>query len=511
MKVTSPVPSYWRANVLDTFTGDSWLGSGLDEKVTPMQPDFRVLSSPYPTPPGTAVSEHFETQSVYTEFLFTGGVADQLKLVEPVRVWVSDAGALRMEKTLGPDLTYDVHAVVPQVDPAKLVGLGRDYPPVAEPYVALPLPSAERVKEARAAGEDWLKMVTDSTPRGSEFAPIYDLNDQIVGTATDPYEIVLRVEQYLRDPANYHYTLTPRHSDLISPYAKFLFDTHEGFCQQFSGSMALLLRLNGIPARVAVGFSTGRSLGKGVYEVGSNNAHAWVEVFFPGIGWLPFDPTPGNGLPLLSASSSTTGFADPFAHDKSTPATAATKPPIDPLSRLPEGTGSGGSTGGIGGYIAAQGSLMGLVLVLALVGATVAYPVARRVWRGRGLRRGSTESRLRASLRLLRADLRDWGVVVPDSLTWDEVAGVVQAETGLDARPVVESGQRVIFGGRSAAESDLAMAEAFRTRLRRRLRSTRGWSRTVLAWYGAPGVHLPQRRRGKRPQWWRPGTSTAGR
>ena len=73
----------------------------------------------------------------------------------------------------------------------------------------------------------------------------------------------------------------------------FLFDAKTGYCQQYSGAMALLLRMAGIPARVVTGFSTGATDTKtGEYVVRDFDAHSWVEVYYPGWGWITFDPTP---------------------------------------------------------------------------------------------------------------------------------------------------------------------------------------------------------------------------
>ena len=79
--------------------------------------------------------------------------------------------------------------------------------------------------------------------------------------------------------------------------ADFMLYTHRGYCQMFSGAMALVLRLHGIPARVAVGFTSGKLRGSDTYVVNDRDAHAWVEVYFPGYGWIPFEPTPCGHLP----------------------------------------------------------------------------------------------------------------------------------------------------------------------------------------------------------------------
>ena len=76
-----------------------------------------------------------------------------------------------------------------------------------------------------------------------------------------------------------------------------------GYCQMFAASLAALARLAGVPARVVEGFAPGDLRG-GVYHVTDRDAHAWVEAWFPGYGWLPFDATPGRDLPARASSSS---------------------------------------------------------------------------------------------------------------------------------------------------------------------------------------------------------------
>ena len=161
-----------------------------------------------------------------------------------------------------------------------------------------------------------------------EWVGLSRLNRQIVGDASDPYEITLRVEQYLR--SHYRYSLTPPGSDYESPFAAFLFGTKRGSCQHFAGGMAVLLRFNGVPARLVVGFSTGRKMTDETYAVSRKDAHTWVEVYFPGVGWIPFDPTPGNSIPGAGPSTSTAGFVDPFADHDSAGSPAPARTPATP-------------------------------------------------------------------------------------------------------------------------------------------------------------------------------------
>ena len=102
----------------------------------------------------------------------------------------------------------------------------------------------------------------------------------------------------------------------------FLFDGKQGYCQQFSGAMALLLRMAGIPARVVTGFSTGATDTKtGEFIVRDFDAHSWVEAYYPGWGWLTFDPTPAaspaRSQPADSASvpGSSSGSTPSFGGD----------------------------------------------------------------------------------------------------------------------------------------------------------------------------------------------------
>ena len=129
----------------------------------------------------------------------------------------------------------------------------------------------------------------DSVMADSPYAQLYALTQQI----RREHEVALRLragrpgsraagDHLRREPAARPY-----------PLASFLFDTKTGYCQQFSGVMALMLRMGGVPARVASGFSPGSyNSERKDYVVRDTDAHSWVEAYFPPYGWITFDPTP---------------------------------------------------------------------------------------------------------------------------------------------------------------------------------------------------------------------------
>jgi protein-glutamine gamma-glutamyltransferase len=144
---------------------------------------------------------------------------------------------------------------------------------------------------------------------------------RLAAGAHTEWEVVARVERYLLEGGRFHYTTRvpepgPR------PLMEFLLQSHAGYCQQFAGAAALLLRLAGVPARVVVGFATGAETAPGRYTVRDLDAHEWIEVYFQGYGWVPFNPTPAadpasiaSGLdplrPPTLAKRDSRGLADP--------------------------------------------------------------------------------------------------------------------------------------------------------------------------------------------------------
>jgi hypothetical protein len=130
-----------------------------------------------------------------------------------------------------------------------------------------------------------------STLDASPYAAAYGLARRLAAGAGTPYAFVERVYQYLQHGYTYN-TDAPRSA---YPIETFLFKAKYGYCQQFAGAMALLLRMGGIPARVAVGFTPGTySSSTGQWVVDDFEAHAWVEAWFPTYGWVAFNPTPST-------------------------------------------------------------------------------------------------------------------------------------------------------------------------------------------------------------------------
>ena len=109
---------------------------------------------------------------------------------------------------------------------------------------------------------------------------------------TSELEVVRRVEDYLMS-GRFRYT-TDVQEPGADPLLDFLFKTRAGYCQHFAGAATLLLRLAGVPTRVVSGFATGKRTGENTYDVRDEDAHAWIEVYFPGYGWVPFNPTPSS-------------------------------------------------------------------------------------------------------------------------------------------------------------------------------------------------------------------------
>jgi transglutaminase-like putative cysteine protease len=244
----------------------------------------------------------------------------------------------------------------------------------------------------------------------SEYDRTWALAKSLRRRATSPYDYVLRVNAYLRGP-RFSYTEVPPVSADEAPLEFFLFDSRQGYCQQFSGAMALLLRMGGIPARVASGFSPGgyrRSSNEWV--VRDTDAHSWVEAWFDGIGWVTFDPTPPatparSQVAAIAPSAAETAAATPTATPTPEGATARRPEGLSP-ERTPAPTATPGDAGGaVPGWALPAGA-----------GALLALGAAALVVRRRRHGPGTDDPAERALAELERA-LRRSGRSMPPGTT----------------------------------------------------------------------------------------------
>jgi hypothetical protein len=212
----------------------------------------------------------------------------------------------------------------------------------------------------------------------------------VTAGATSPYELVRSIHAFLTDRANgFRYSLSTEPGTSGDDLVDFL-RLRRGYCEQYAGTMAVMVRAAGVPARVALGYTPGEEQRDGSRLITSDDAHAWVEVYFQGLGWVPFDPTPiavdrAVDLPWAPRADARQGTdAGQTAAVPTGPATAAPTTRQDRGSDGAPITQQGQGAGGTSWPLVAGA---GLVLVLVVVGGTPA--VIRTLQRRRRLATGT--------------------------------------------------------------------------------------------------------------------------
>ncbi|QBI18144.1 hypothetical protein ER308_00195 [Egibacter rhizosphaerae] len=291
IEVTSPQPVYLRTTGLEVYQdAEQWTaegrriggqplgdGSPLDDvevvggqevvaDVEVVQPVDRLV--PTPSPPTAIEGEPAD------DFLF-----------DPRTGTVTLAG----DASLAEGDSYEVTATIPDPDP-------------------------DRVAEAAGYDPDGqLTELPDDVPQEA-----YDLAEEIVeaADADTPLEQALAIQDELQ---TWEYSLTPPSGHDGDALAAFL-DHRVGYCEQYAGAMAVMLRTLDIPARVAVGFTSGTLADpeENRWEITNENAHAWVEVLFPGVGWIDFEPTPRDDGNILVPDRTDLAPTDTVAQDQAT-------------------------------------------------------------------------------------------------------------------------------------------------------------------------------------------------
>lgn len=336
LEVKATHPDYWKSENLDLFNGVGWMqGPG-------------IFGSQPPAPAPAAIGRFTQTLQVTIEGMRTpqviaAGYASQpTHIGEGVLPGVSP-GTWTAGAPLGPGDAYSVSTYSPRPTAGELIAAAQSYPQTGlADELTLQLPAGgfatTRPEVEFPAFRSGLPLNNVVGPynisglqliESSPYAPAYSLASRLAAKANTPYAFVQSVERYLSTSNGFRYDQNPPVATY--PLESFLFSSKRGYCQQFAGSMALLLRMGGVPARVATGFTTGKyDSTSHRYEVSDLDAHAWVEVWFPYWGWVRFDPTP-PALPTPGGGASSLP-SDGLAGNTPLPAPGA------------HGTGSGPGT-----------------------------------------------------------------------------------------------------------------------------------------------------------------------
>jgi transglutaminase-like putative cysteine protease len=471
LKIDGPEsPHYWRTTTLDVFTRDHWFENLY--WLGQVDSSSRTLGLPSLAPrratdPRNWVEQRVRVEALVDDHLAAAGTPMALEARRLGTVFHLSGGVLRASALVGAGESYRVWSYVPDPAPRTLASAPVRYPSAIEPFLVLEgrlLPSfgtPDRKRTLRALFDD------PSYANFQRYRPLDVVAHRVAGRARTPYEAVLALESWLRQTGGFTYDETPPRSR-VAPLVDFVTRTKAGYCQHFAGAMAVMLRLLGIPSRVAVGFTSGTNA-DGTWVVTDHDAHAWVEVWFSGVGWIPFDPTPGRGRfggDYSFASTSPTAVAALRRGElsKSSRPIPNRRPDVSDL----------GTTGTVGSRAP---SLVGVLLVLAAlwvavvgIGKTV---VRRARYLSRDPRRVATASR-----RELEGFLRDQGAAVPRYATLVTLQDAVYRELGLDGRAYAIAAARARFGPPHTVDQGAASA---RRELRRLLRAARGelslWAR----------------------------------
>jgi transglutaminase-like putative cysteine protease len=246
---------YWRTGSFDRYTGDGWVRSGGESAY-----EDGTLEEP----PGE--TEYLlQRVDVETELRALPAAWRPVEVSTSVadRTEVTQNGGLQVDGTVDSGESYQVVSAVTNPTSQELVEAGTEYPDrIVERYTQLPESTPNRVGEQTA---------------------------ELVSEAETPYEAALTAQQWLR--TNREYSLDVNRPDGNIADA-FLFEMDAGYCTYYATTMVTMLRTQGIPARMAVGYNAGEPVEDDRYAVRGLNSHAWVEVYFPEIGWVPFEPTP---------------------------------------------------------------------------------------------------------------------------------------------------------------------------------------------------------------------------
>jgi transglutaminase-like putative cysteine protease len=459
---------YWRMESLDVFDGTAWRPSGI---TTNFFEPGRAGGDSAHRYRGTSqqIAARVKIDKLRSEVVPTAGFAYELEsdTVNTSVFQVTRDGSLIYQPGLNEGDQYVIEAVLPlsQADLGALAtGPNGDLSPL---FANATEAGAMDLNPAPVSGDTSRPVDIDRFLEMPVDVPVRVLTAALTRTvgATTDFERAWLLQHWFRDSGDFTYStsVTTGHGSL--DLERWLTDAtslnyRTGYCEQFAASMAVLGRALGIPSRVVWGFTPGtaslQSDGTEIIEVRDNNAHAWVEMWMDGFGWVEFDPTPrGDG----SLPQSATAAFDPAEYLPPPNAPALNPDGLDLPGRpeLPEtDVPSGGFLG------SNTTSLLWLVVLPAIATVLGMVPAIKSVRRRRRLARLRMGD-ITAAWDEIIDRLADLGQPIPAFQTPLEFAG----STDPTLIPLADHYSAAIYGGRSGMgiESDLLVAEDW---LRRR-------------------------------------------
>ncbi|MFJ6511351.1 DUF3488 and DUF4129 domain-containing transglutaminase family protein [Streptomyces sp. NPDC091406] len=289
-------------------------------------------------------------------------------------------------------------------------------------------PTAEQLAAAGQPPEELLREYTQLP--GSLPDVVAETAERVTEGSANAYERAVKLQDWFASEGGFTYDTTVTSGTGSSAIARFLRDK-EGFCVHFSFSMAAMARTLGIPARVAVGFTPGTMKSNGAMSVGLRDAHAWPELYFQGVGWTRFEPTPSRGstpswtrpeVPTDSASDAAEPSADTSTEPSAAPSADDSCPP-----QLRQEGGCGPSQEAGAAAPTDRGTPLGTVLLVVLAAVLVlVLPLSPLLWRTRTRNRrlgsggrtpADAAARTLAAWREITDEAWDHGIAPDDSLT----------------------------------------------------------------------------------------------
>ncbi|MGH3830059.1 MAG: transglutaminaseTgpA domain-containing protein, partial [Pseudonocardiaceae bacterium] len=399
-------PAYLRALTLSRFsTGQGWQRGGLDAAVAAGDERNERL----PLPAGVRTPVPGPTLRV------------RIEPINYVDNWLPSFGYPLALAGVSLDWNYDPDAIT----------IFSDHRHRAQSYTefgVLPTPDPQLLRAAGPAGGAPFHTVDprylDATGVDQR---VHQLAVRVTAGTRTAFDATVALNQWFTQPSNgFRYDLRTAPGNSGDALVDFLFTGRRGYCEQFASAMAIMLRTLGMPARVAIGFTPGTVTGNSRL-ITTDDAHAWVEAWFPGVGWLPFDPTPRSDGHTVTPDYLT---ARPTP---ATPATPATPPPPpaplvagtaapmpDAATAHPDGlapaadAGIGAST--VGGARIGR-DVAGLLGLAVLAGLTpLGVRSGRRRWRLHLVKAGGPAA-VRAAWEEVLAESTDRGAVHPGGET----------------------------------------------------------------------------------------------